>query len=121
MAEEHDSLVDHCRHRFMRDGYRDVKCPIKTMRPDLFMRKNTRSGKVIKEIIVEVEIESTLFKNQTSDQLLDMADYIRQQKRKKVGVCGYLIVPKGKSVLVQAQMLIKTLFLDDRPIIILQH
>ena|SRR2546426_6754702 len=120
MAEEHDSLEDHYRHRFMRRGYRDAKCPVKTMRPDLFMSKHTRSGKIINEIIAEVEIESTLFKDHTTGQLLDMADYIRQQKKKKVGVRGYLIVPRGKNVLVQARMLIKPLFLDDRPITILQ-
>ena|SRR2546425_7846637 len=88
--------------------------------PDLFMQKSIRGSRGVKEIIAEVEIKSTIFKNQTTNQLLDMADYIRQQKRRKMKVRGYLIIPKGKSVSVHARMLVKTLFLDDSPISILQ-
>jgi hypothetical protein len=110
MGDFHDSLLLSLRRKVERNGFRVAKKgPMPSYRPDLFAQKLSNNGRIIEEIIVEAEIKSSLFLDHSLDQLEHMDDYIRQQKRKRIKVTGFLVVPDDKSVRLQAKQLLDTL------------
>jgi len=110
MGDFHDSLLLPLRRKIEKNGFRVTKKgPMPSYRPDLFAQKLSNNDRVVEEVIVEAEIESSLFLDHSLDQLEHMDDYIRQQKRKKVKVTGFLVVPDDKSVRLQAKQLLDTL------------
>lgn len=120
MADRHDSLVVSYRKRIIRSGFKEVKSPMPTYRPDIFAQKTTRYGKIREQIAVEAEIESTLFGEHTTRQLLDLSDLIEFQKARGIKVRGYLLVPRGRQAQVQANSLLLSLFPKGNVIKLLQ-
>ncbi len=110
MAELHESLLVVFRKKFLHRGYRETKTPMPTYRPDVFAQKISKKGRVIKELIVEAEIRSTLFSNHTAEQLKLMDEYIKHQKRKKIKVVGYLVIPDQKDLYKHAVMLLDSMY-----------
>lgn len=119
MAEQHESLIVAFRKRILRKGFREVKSPMPTFRPDIFAEKVSSNGRVVGQIAVEAEIEATLFSEHTTHQLVKLGEYIEHQRRKRIPVKGYLLVPEGKKLLAQAESLLFTLP-DNVPIQIMQ-
>ena len=120
MGELHDSLLVSPRKKIMRRRFREGKSPMPSYRPDLYAYKMARSGKIIEEIIIEAEIESTLYAEHTTHQLVFMDQYLRQQKKKRIKINGYLLIPKGKKVRMLAKSLIESLFPGENAIKISQ-
>jgi hypothetical protein len=110
MAERHERLIKKFRSSPRWRAFRDAKSPMPDFRPDFFGQTVTSSGRVTAQVAVEAEIESTLFKEHTSQQLLIMNDFIAVQKNRGVRVHGFLLVPSNKLALRTAQRLIKSLF-----------
>lgn len=110
MAEQHQALLILFRKKLVEKGFREFKNPMPTYRPDIFCKKSLRSGKVLEEIVVEVEIENTLFLEHTAIQLVLMDEYLNHMNRKKKKVNGYLLVPNKKSVKRLAASLVESLF-----------
>ena len=81
-----------------------------TYRPDIFAQKVSLDGTVVKQLAVEAEIQSTLWSEHTSHQLLLMDEFISHQKSKRVRADGFLLVPKGKAVKTHAGSLLDSLF-----------
>ena len=77
-----------------------------TFRPDIFAEKTSAEGRVIEQIAVEAEIESTLFSEHTTDQLVKLSEFIEHQRKKRIRVKGFLLIPRGKRVLAQARQLL---------------
>jgi hypothetical protein len=121
MAEKHDSLVKAFRMRLFRKGFRLAKSPTPTYRPDVFAERYGRNDQLIEQTIVEAEIDSTLFSEHTSHQLVLLNEYLEHQKRKGVKVRGYLLIPSGKQVLTLANSLIDSLFPKGSDIRVLQN
>ncbi len=120
MADLHESLIRSFRKKVVRKGLKESKSPMPTFRPDIFAEKTSRDGKVVEQIAVEAEIQSTLFSEHTSHQLLNMDHFIKLQKSKRVRVRGFLLVPKSKAVRVHARSLLWSLFPDGTPIRIVE-
>lgn len=112
MADLHESLIRTFRRKASLRGMRDAKSPMPTYRPDIFVERVSREGVIVQQIAVEAEIQSTLFSEHTSHQLLRMDEFITLQKTKRVKTRGFLLVPKGKSVRVHAGSLLDSLFPD---------
>jgi hypothetical protein len=110
MAELHESLIRSFRKRIMRKGMRDAKSPMPTYRPDIFVEKMSRHGRVLEQIAVEAEIHSTLFSEHTSYQLLRMDEFLRLQRSKRIRARGFLLVPRGKSARALADSMLDSLF-----------
>ena len=89
---------------------REAKKPMPTYRPDLFAQKVSSRGRVSREVVVEAEIESTVFSDHTAEQLVLMDDYIRHQKKRSVAVVGYLAVPDKKGAVANAKSLVASMF-----------
>jgi hypothetical protein len=119
MAEVHESIVVRMRQKFLRNGYHEAKNPMPTYRPDLFARCSSPRGKLSREIVVEAEIESTLFLDHTAEQLVHMDEYIRHQRKRRVPVIGYLAVPGKKNVVANAKSLLDSLFPFGSAIVVL--
>ena len=79
-------------------------------KPDVFAQKISKGGKIIEELIVEAEIESTLFSGHTSHQLVLMDEYISHRSRRGVKIKAYLLVPSGKNIFSMAKSLLISLF-----------
>ena len=121
MAELHQALLVSFRKQLINKGYKEGKCPIQTYRPDIFCQKIDSSNEIREEIIVEVEIQSTLYYEHTSIQLILMDEYIQSARRKKYRILGYLLIPKNKIVLNLANSLLTSLFPDNCRIKVLQR
>lgn len=111
MAEKHDNILRQIRQRFLRMGYKEMKSPTPTYRPDYFAVKIASNGSIL-EIMLEVEIESALFYEHTTKQLLEMNSYI-QHSRKTKKTTGFLVVPKRKACISNAKSLLESLFPND--------
>lgn len=120
MADKHDALIREFRKRVIRHGLKDAKSPMPTFRPDIFAQKLSSSGRVIEQVAVEAEIESTLFSEHTSHQLILMDDFMKLQRSRRIRVRGYLLVPKRKSAANFARSILHTLFPDGTGIQIVQ-
>jgi len=107
MAELHNELIIRLRKQLIAKGFREAKSPMPDFRPDIFVQKFTVNNKVAEEIVVEAEIESTLYSEHTSTQLVKMIEYMEFKKRIKVN--GYLLVPRGVGMLSLANSLLDTL------------
>lgn len=81
-----------------------------TFRPDLFAERRTRRGRLLEQLAVEVEIESTVFSEHTSEQLLVMHEFLEHQRAKRVRVHGYLLIPKGRKLLSRVEVFLASLF-----------
>lgn len=114
MAELHEAVLVAFRKKFLRGGFKEGKSPMPTFRPDVFAEKRSKSGKILKQLTVEAEIESTLFSEHTSHQLVLMDEYIRHQHRKRIKVDGYLLVPRNKNTVALAHSLLMTLPLTTK-------
>lgn len=110
MAELHESLIVIFRKKNLKRGFRESKTPMPTYRPDVFVQKISKTGKIIEEILAEAEIKSTLFIEHTSNQLVLMEKYMRLKLREKIKVSGYLIIPVDG--IKPAKSLLNTLFPD---------
>jgi len=98
-----------------------MKSPMPTFKPDVFAQKISKAGRIIEELIVEAEIESTIFTEHTSHQLVLMEEYLSHQKKKWVKIKAYLLLPLGKNTLSLAQSLLDSLFPLGTKIKILQR
>jgi len=101
-------------------GFQLRKSPMPTYRPDVFAEKCISNGRVAKQIVVEAEIESTIFSEHTAHQLLLMDEFIRLQGKKHVRVRGYLLVPKTKRMLALANSALRGLFAEGTKIKVFQ-
>lgn len=109
MGELHNSVENIFRKQLINKGYVEARNPMPTYRPDIFAKKYSKGRKIL-EIVVEVEIESTIFSEHTSSQLLMMDQYIKHQKKRKIKVLGYLCVPKSKSAFSMGKSCLSSLF-----------
>jgi hypothetical protein len=109
MAEKHEDLLRRCRRRLL-GGYQEAKAPTSYYRPDIYACKTASDGTIVREIVVEAEIESTLFSEHTSWQLTKMHGYLDAQVKKRKKVAGYLLIPKGNKTRQLAITLLKSLF-----------
>ncbi len=110
MAELHEAILLSYRKSLKRKGFREYKSPMPTYRPDIFAQIRTIGGKVKEEVVVEAEIESTLFNDHTAEQLVLMDQYLRHQKSKKIKCSGILLVPNSKTARVRANLLLSNTF-----------
>ncbi|MDO8579460.1 MAG: hypothetical protein Q7R72_01150 [bacterium] len=120
MAELHESVLVNCRNKFVKKGWHEHKTPIHGYRPDLFIQRFSKEDRVIEEIILEAEIQSTLHTDHTAEQLGYIHEYIVRQTKKKIIVKGFLAIPKGKKVLTIAEMFLYSQFPGDDTIKIIQ-
>ena len=74
MADRHEHLVRSFRQCKACKGFKSEKSPMPTYRPDFFGSILNKNGKPIAQVTIEAEIESTLFSEHTSEQLLPMDD-----------------------------------------------
>ena len=121
MAEMHDWLVKTLRKELIRKGFRLAKSPMPTYRPDLFAERFGRNDRLLEQTLVEAEIESTLFSEHTSHQLLLLHEFLQHQKKRRIKVRGYLLVPMGKQILALANSLLDSLFPRGTPIRVSQN
>lgn len=110
MADVHESLLRSFRKTILRGGFREAKSPMPTFRPDVFAEKVSPSGVVVAQVAVEAEIQSTLFKEHSLEQLLKMDEFIRLQAAKRIKVRGYLLVPRKKPIRANAESILGSLF-----------
>lgn len=110
MAELHESLLRSFRKKHLKSGFRETRSPMPTFKPDVFAQKISKGGKIIEELIVEAEIESTLFTEHTSHQLILMNEYISHQHKRGTKIRAYLLVPFGKNIFSLARSLLASLF-----------
>ena len=94
----------------MRNGLKEAPTPMPTFRPDIFAQRRSWNGVVTRELAVEAEIESTMFSEHTSHQLVIMDSYIRHKRKSRVEVDGYLLVPPGKRSVACARSVLSSLF-----------
>jgi hypothetical protein len=120
MAELHDALVARFRKKLISKGYKEGRCPIQTYRPDIFCIKINSSGETKEEVIVEAEIQPTLYSEHTSIQLILMDEYIKSPKNRKRRIAGYLLVPHKKSMLNYSISLLASIFPEKCVIKVLQ-
>lgn len=121
MGQIHKELIVKCRRELLAKRFKERKSPTPDFHPDFYGIRYSRSGDILEEIMVEAEIESTLYSEHTSDQLVKMDDYILHQGRKKIKVRGYLLVPKGKNILALANSLLESMFVDVIRIRVIQR
>lgn len=110
MGELHEAILRSYNRSLKRRGFQEYKSPMPTYRPDIFAQRRTIEGKVKEEVIVEAEIESTLFNNHTVEQLVLMDQYLRHQKSKKIKCIGILLVPNSKTARLRASLLLSSTF-----------
>lgn len=120
MADRHEALIRSFRKRVITRGLKDAKSPMPTFRPDIFAEKVSGTGLVVEQIAVEAEIESTLFSEHTSHQLILLDDFMRHQTKKRIRVRGFLLVPRGKSAISFARSVLSGLFPEGTGIQIVQ-
>jgi hypothetical protein len=116
MADLHESLVRSFRKRVVKKGMRETKSPMPTYRPDIFAERVSKNGTVVEQVAVEAEIQSTLFSEHTSHQLLKMHEFMKLQRSKRIRVRGFLIVPKTKNARAHADGILDSLFPEGTPI-----
>lgn len=121
MAELHEALIVSYRKSIFRRGFKEVKSPMPTYRPDVFAQKTLRNGSILEQVIVEAEIKSTLFSEHTAHQLLQMQEFIDHQRKRRIRVRGQLLIPGGKKLRTQAKSLLESLFPEGTKITILQR
>ena len=121
MAELHESLLRSFRKKHLKSGFREAKSPMPTFKPDVFAQKISRDGKIIEELIVEAEIESTLFTEHTSHQLVLMDEYISSRYKRATKTRAYLLVPFGRKIFSLAKSLLASLFPIGTKIKIIQQ
>jgi hypothetical protein len=68
------------------------------------------TGRVERQVVVEVEIESTVFCKHTEKQILLMDEFLRQQQRKRLKARGILVVPEKSKAKIHASALLTSLF-----------
>lgn len=119
MADLHEQILRSFR-RNVRRGFKEAKSAMPTFRPDFFAARTSSLGTVREQIAVEAEIQSTIFLEHTSHQLVLMQEFIEHQRAKRVRVKGYLLIPNGQQVRRLAESLLESLFPFGTSIRILQ-
>ncbi len=116
MGDIHESMCREMKSRYQAKGYRELSTPMPTFRPDYFGQKTTAAGRIAEQVVVEVEIESTVFCKHTEKQLLLMNEYHSQQRRKKIKVESILALPRKTKARLYASSLLASLFPEGHPI-----
>src|SRR5271169_382342 len=104
MGDKHEKICRVLRERYSQSGFKEGKSPFSTFYPDYYGHKKMVNGKLVEQVVVEVEIENTLFKHHTYQQLEIMGQFLGEQKRKKRKAHGLLAVPDSVNMKVQAEM-----------------
>lgn len=91
-----------------------------TFRPDIFAQKVSGSGRTTHQVVVEVEIRSSLLSGHTIEQLLLMDEFIEHQRKKRIRCQGILAIPSGKQLRTMAVSLLDGYFPTGTDIEILQ-
>lgn len=91
-----------------------------TFKPDFFGCRYDARGFTRAQIAVEAEIQSTLFSEHTSEQLVTMQEFIEHQRARRIKVTGLLLIPRGQQVARFARSLLDTLFPEGTSISIIQ-
>jgi hypothetical protein len=120
MGDLHESMCRDVRARFQRRGFKEGNSPMPTYRPDYFGRKQRQGGKIEQVVVVEVEIESTVFGKHTEKQILLMNEYLCQQRRKKIKSQGVLAIPCKTKARLHASLLLDSLFPEGHCIQLLE-
>lgn len=110
MADCHEALLRSFRRKVLPRGFKETHSPMPTFRPDIFAERASRNGSVLEQVAVEAEIQSTIFSEHTSHQLLKMDEFVRQQRRKQIRVRAFLLVPRQKAASAYAKSLLAALF-----------
>lgn len=110
MADCHEALLRAFRREVLPRGFKETHSPMPTFRPDIFAEKASRNGLVLEQVAVEAEIQSTLFSEHTSHQLLKMDEFVRHQSRKQIRVRAFLLVPRQKTICANAEAVLASLF-----------
>ena len=87
-----------------------------TYRPDYFGQKRTKAGQLEHQVVVEVEIENTIFSNHTEKQILLMNEFLQQQHKKRVKTEGILALPEKSKAKLHASALLTSLFPEGHSI-----
>lgn len=114
MADIHDALIVKFRRLRIVKGLKEEKAPTPTFRPDFYATKRSKSGGLQREIMAEMEIENSVFKDHTADQLNLMDHYVR--KRLRNGATGFLVVPRQAQAIRNAQWVLDSLFPEGTPL-----
>ena len=120
MGDLHESMCRELRTLYQARGYRELSTPMPTYRPDYFGQKSAGTGKIHEQIVVEVEIESTVFCKHTEKQILLMHEYLHLQKKKKVKTEGVLALPRKTKAKLYASSLLSSLFPEGHAIQLLE-
>ena len=110
MADVHESLLRSFRKNVLRGGFRETGSPMPTYRPDIFAEKVSARGLIIEQVAVEAEIQSTLFSEHTTHQLLKMDEFLTHQREKRIRVRGFLLVPRKRAIRANAKSVLDSLF-----------
>lgn len=119
MGDHHEYLCRAVRKQLVTTGFRETKSPMPTYRPDIFAQKNSKEGNICEELVVEIEIETTVFLTHSQEQLILMDEFLRHRRKKRIKVRGVLAVPDNPKVVNRAKMLLGTLFLTGTEIEVL--
>lgn len=120
MGDLHESMCRGLRSRFQSEGFRESSTPMPTYRPDYFGQKQNRNGKIERQVVIEVEIESTVFCKHTEKQILLMNEFLNMQRRKKMKSEGLLVLPNNTKAKLHASLLLESLFPEGHLIQILE-
>jgi len=92
--------------------------PTQKYRPDYYGCTYYNNKNIKKQIIMEAEIKQTLMNPHSRDQIAIMYEYIVNQRVRNRDINGYLVIPKGKDIMIQATMLLKAIVPDNSIIVI---
>lgn len=110
MGDTHEYLCRQVRASYAKGGFKEAKSPMPTYRPDFFAQKFSANGHIHAELVIEVEIEQTIFLTHSQDQLVLMDEFLTHRRRKKSKACGLLVVPHDPKIIRRAKSLLNSLF-----------
>src|SRR5258708_37323765 len=96
MADVHESLIRSFRKKVIRGGLKEAKSPMPSYRPDIFAQRLAQNGSIVEQLAVEAEVGSTLFSEDTAEELLKVPEVVIRQKNKRIKGRRFLIIPKGR-------------------------
>lgn len=108
-SETHEHICRRLRQKLAKQGFKEAKNPLPNYRFDVYARKQNSTGRIIEQVVVEAEIESTLFKEHTIDQLQSMCRFLKHEKKRGIATKGILAVPRKTSVGIQARQLLRSI------------
>jgi hypothetical protein len=120
MGDLHESMCRELKARFQRKGFKEATSPMPTYRPDYFGKKNNQTSGVEHQVVVEVEILSTVFCKHTEKQILLMNEFLQLSRRKKIKSEGLLALPSNTKAKLHASLLLDSLFPEGHTIELLE-